>query len=99
MRRVITKSRVAGVAALLLLLPLYAPPAGAGAPTQCRPSVGGLDLRTATIPQLEGALRAGKITSVELVKAYLARIDAYDGRLDSIRTLSPDALKIAAQRD
>ena len=66
---------------------------------RCSDSVGGLDLWTATIPQIEEALNAGKITSVQLVKAYMARIQAYDGMLDSIRTLNPDALKLAKQRD
>ena len=32
-----------------------------------------------SIAELRAALEAGRISSVELVKAYLARIDAYDG--------------------
>ncbi|MFN3357270.1 MAG: amidase family protein, partial [Pseudomonas sp.] len=32
-----------------------------------------------SIAQLRAALESGQTTSVELVKAYLARIDAYDG--------------------
>jgi amidase len=65
----------------------------------CRDSVGGLDLWTATIPQIEAALQAHRVTSRQLVTAYLDRISTYDGTLDSIRTLNPDALKMAARRD
>ncbi|GAA1983178.1 amidase [Microbacterium pumilum] len=36
------------------------------------------DVVEASIAELGGALRAGEFTSVELVAAYLARIDAYD---------------------
>ncbi|WP_379557543.1 hypothetical protein, partial [Pseudomonas sp. MD332_6] len=32
-----------------------------------------------SIAQLRAALESGQTTAVELVKAYLARIDAYDG--------------------
>ena len=71
----------------------------AAAARECRPSIGGLNLQTATIPQLQAALSAGKFTSKQLVKAYLARIRAYDGRLNSIRALNPRALRIAAKLD
>jgi amidase len=73
--------------------------ASAAAAKQCHPSVAGLDLQRATIPQLQKALRSGKLTSRELVKAYLARIDAYDQQVNSIRALNPKSLKLARQRD
>ena len=38
----------------------------------------GIDVTRASITQLQSALRSGDITSVELVEAYLARIEAYD---------------------
>lgn len=93
-------------AALVLVLSLVAPAAAkqhvgllVGRPSECHGRVGGLDLETATIPQIQAALSDGKLTSVQLVKTYLARIHAYDGRLDSIRALNPNALKIAARLD
>lgn len=71
----------------------------ASAAKECRPSVAGLDLQTVTIPQLQKALASGKATSRDLVEAYLARIASYDGQVNSIRALNPDALKIASQLD
>ena len=68
-------------------------------PSDCRAHVGGLDLQTATIADLQRALSSGHLTSVQLVKAYLARIKAYDKPLDSIRDLSPTALAYARQLD
>ena len=73
--------------------------ASAAAAKECRPSVAGLDLQTVTIPQLQKALATGKTTSVELVRAYLARIAAYDGHVNSIRALNPNALKTARKLD
>src|SRR4051794_41631302 len=58
----------------------------------------GIDLQKATIPQLQAAMAKGKITSVQLVKAYEARIKAYD-HYNAIRALSPHAEQVAAQRD
>ena len=66
---------------------------------ECRPSVAGLDLQSATILELQKALSSGKTTSRALVQAYLARIRAYDGHVNSIRALNPDALRIAAKLD
>ncbi|MCU1601840.1 MAG: gatA, partial [Frankiales bacterium] len=65
----------------------------------CRATVAGLDLQTATIADLERALAAHRTTSVALVKAYLGRIKAYDGPTNSIRELSPTALAWAARLD
>ncbi|MDQ3964036.1 MAG: amidase family protein [Actinomycetota bacterium] len=71
----------------------------AAAAKECRPSVAGLELQTVTIPQLQKALASGKTSSQELVRAYLARIAAYDGHVNSIRALNPNALKIARKLD
>ncbi|MFP3948688.1 MAG: amidase family protein, partial [Longimicrobiales bacterium] len=48
----------------------------------------------ASIPEIQEALTSGRVTSVELVESYLARIAAYDQRgpgLNSIIRLNPDA--------
>ena len=59
-------------------------------------------LEEQTIGGLRAALDAGEITSVDLVRAYIARIEAFDrGRsgLNSVREVNPDALAIARRRD
>lgn len=72
-------------------------------PTDCTRYVHGLDLETITIPQLADALRAGRITSVELTRAYLARINAFDhGKaldVNAIRAFTDDAIQQAQEAD
>jgi len=78
---------------LVLLIALVTPPAAAEE-TVC--------IENATIDELKGALAAGRVTSVDLVRGYTARIEAYDRagpRLNSIRELNPDALAIAGKLD
>lgn len=56
----------------------------------------------ASIPELQEAMAAGRITAVELVEAYLARIAAYDRQgpaLNSILRLNPRARDEAAALD
>ena len=56
----------------------------------------------ATIPQLQRAMRAGRITAVELVDFYLARIEAYDDAgpaLSALITVNPGARVEAAALD
>ena len=65
----------------------------------CLAKVGGFNLQTATIPQLAHALAGGRLSSVELTKAYLKRIRAYDPKLNSVRHLNPRALKQARKAD
>ncbi len=53
-----------------------------------------IDVFEATIPELQDAMDAGRVTAAQLVDAYLARIDAYDQagpRLNSIIRLNPNA--------
>ncbi|WP_314410540.1 amidase [Pseudomonas kuykendallii] len=56
------------------------------------------------IAELRAALDSGRTTAVELVKAYLARIDAYDGpetptALNAVVVRNPDALAEAEASD
>jgi amidase len=63
---------------------------------------GTMCVENATIGELQQALAAGRTTSTALVRAYLARIDAYDqggARLDAVRQTNPEALAIAAALD
>ena len=94
----VTASAVVAVGALM------APGAGAAAPlgspaSDCRAHVAGLDLQTATIADLQAALTSRRLTSVQLVQAYEARIKAYDKPVNSIRELSPTALAWARTLD
>ncbi|WP_028920877.1 amidase [Pseudonocardia acaciae] len=60
------------------------------------------DVVEASIAGLRAALESGAVTSVGLVGAYLARLDAYDAggiRLNSVVVRNPDALAEAAASD
>lgn len=62
------------------------------------------DVVEATIADLRAALEAGETTAVELVRAYLARIDAYDGpgtetALNAVVVRNPDAIAEAEASD
>ncbi len=62
----------------------------------------GLDLEAAGVADVQSAMTRGEITSVELVRAYLERIDAYDRRgpaVHAIRCLARAAEAEAAARD
>ncbi|MCU1781072.1 amidase [Pseudomonas sp. 14P_5.3_Bac1] len=57
-----------------------------------------------SIAQLRAALESGQTTAVELVKAYLARIEAYDGpqtatQLNAVVVRNPQALEEAQAAD
>jgi amidase len=59
-------------------------------------------VENATIGDLEEALAAGRTTAADLVRAYTARIEAYDRagpRLNAVREMNPDALAIAQGLD
>jgi amidase len=63
-----------------------------------------IEVTEASIAELRAALESGQTTSVELVKAYLARIAAYDGRdtptaLNALVVRNPDALNEAQASD
>ncbi|MBL8513259.1 MAG: amidase [Betaproteobacteria bacterium] len=62
----------------------------------------GIDVVEKSAAELQAAMTKGRVTSQQLVKAYLARIRAIDRagpRLNSIIEVNPDAEKIAAVRD
>jgi len=59
-------------------------------------------LEEATIDDIQKAVDSGALTYKKLVQLYLARIAAYENagpKLNSIITLNPDALKVAAAMD
>jgi aspartyl-tRNA(Asn)/glutamyl-tRNA(Gln) amidotransferase subunit A len=51
-----------------------------------------------SIGELHAAYARGDTSPVEVVEAYLARIDAYDGALRSHATVCRDAVRLAAKR-
>ncbi len=53
----------------------------------------------ATIPQMQQALRDGRVTSHELVQQYLTRIAIYEDRLNAAMYVNPNALAEADQLD
>ncbi|NBF07860.1 amidase [Pseudomonas sp. Fl4BN1] len=63
-----------------------------------------IEVTEVSIAQLRAALESGQTTSVELVQAYLARIDAYDRpgtatALNAVVVPNPEALKEAQAAD
>jgi amidase len=63
-----------------------------------------IDVVEASIADLRRALEASTTTAVELVRAYLARIDAYDGpdtetKLNAVVVRNPDAIAEAEASD
>ncbi|TDN91718.1 amidase [Microbacterium sp. BK668] len=63
-----------------------------------------IDVVEASIADLRAALESGRTTAVELVQAYLARIDAYDGpdtdtALNAVVVRNPDAVAEATASD
>ncbi|NOZ93854.1 MAG: amidase [Acidobacteria bacterium] len=81
----------AGVAAAL-------PPARPATGAQRTP-VPAFELEEATIEELGRAMGEGRLSSEELCRRYLGRIDALDGRLRSILGVNPQALDIARALD
>lgn len=61
-----------------------------------------LNLEEVTIDELQKEYQSGKLTAVEVVRAYIERIEATDQngkKLNSILQLNPDAISIAKQLD
>jgi amidase len=84
-----------------MLLPGSAPAAKSADP-DCLRRLSGIDLQTVSIPELQTALENGTITSVELVRRYIDRVEAFDRsgpRLNSVRMLNKEALKEAVSLD
>jgi amidase len=63
-----------------------------------------IEVTETSIAELRKALESGRVTAVELVEAYLARINAYDGpdtstALNAVVVRNPDALREAQASD
>lgn len=89
--------RIRSVAVLLACMP-----AAACATLRGGSAAGGFDVVEASIADIHGAMRAGRLTAVQLVREYLARIAAYDTAgpgLNAIITTNPRAIEVAASLD
>jgi amidase len=53
----------------------------------------------ATIPEMQAAMKQGRVTSRDLVVQYLMRIALYNHKLNAIITVNPNALREAEARD
>ncbi|HVZ24374.1 MAG TPA: hypothetical protein VG871_25045, partial [Vicinamibacterales bacterium] len=49
----------------------------------------------ATIPEMQAAMKSGRITSRGIVEQYLARIAMYEDKLNAAITVNPHALEEA----
>jgi amidase len=58
-----------------------------------------MDLSELTIADIHEAYIAKRFTAEELTMAYLKRITEFDGRINSITTINPEAISIAKQLD
>jgi len=61
-----------------------------------------IPLASATIADIDAAFKAGTLSSEQLVKMYLARIDAYDKhgpKINAVIKLNPNALEVARALD
>jgi amidase len=95
-----------GATALLglsLVAPASAAPArsgpGGNPAAAVRPVLRGIDLESATIPDLQRAMNAHRLKSVQLTSFYLRRIRALDPRLHAVIATNPEAMRIAAASD
>jgi len=66
-----------------------------GAQTKAQP----FSVVEASIPEMQRAMEQGRVTSQELVRQYIARIEKYDSRLHAIITVNRNALREAQELD
>jgi len=98
-------SRAAAILALISLTAgaLTATTARAAAPYgDALVTVAGIDLQTATIPELQAAMASGQLTSRQLTQAYIDRINYFDHgciKVNAIRTLTDSPLVQADAAD
>ncbi|MGV9910103.1 amidase [Streptomyces tendae] len=104
------KRSLAALTAILVVVPLVAAAPGqraraadSGPGDAARPAestlVGGVDLDTVTIPELQARMDRGSLSSLRLTLAYLRRIKAVDPRINAVLRTSPTALRQAAASD
>ncbi len=94
MKRLLTFAlAAAAVASFMTLTPLTAQTTK---PTASRKPFSVVE---ATIPEMQAALKSGRVTSREIVRQYLQRIGMYEEVLHAAITVNPKALELADERD
>ncbi|MFJ3881168.1 amidase family protein [Streptomyces sp. NPDC090077] len=98
------KRSAAALTAALALAPLLAAGGTGQRAAAAEPGAGtallkGVDLDSVTIPELQARMARGALTSTELTRAYLRRIETVDPRINSVLRTSPTALRQAADSD
>ena len=88
-------SAAVAVAAATLIPTLTAQTKKPAAPAARKP----FTVVEATIPEMQAALKAGRVTSKEIVRQYLQRIGMYEEVLHAAITVNPKALERAEERD
>jgi len=92
-------SRLMLAAALAGALVVTAACQGGTAPPAAPAAAAPFNVVETGIPELQAALREGRVTSRQLTAQYLARIAAYEDRLNAIITVNPRALDEADAMD
>lgn len=57
------------------------------------------DVEEVALSQISEDLAAGRVTSAAITQSYIDRINMYDGPLNGVNTIAPDALQQAAASD
>ena len=87
--------------AVAIVVHLTGGSSSAQAPGASRDASGGpvIDVVELTAVQVQDDLRAGRYTVVQLVEAFLARIERYEGHYNAFISMNPNALATAAALD
>ena len=101
MKRLLMSAAVAAAAATLFttVAAQSNKPAAARASTMGASKAGTFTVVEATIPEMQAALKAGRVTSKEIVRQYLQRIGMYEEMVHAAITVNPKALELADERD
>ncbi len=67
--------------------------------TSCRPSEERFDVVEATIPEMQRAMEAGRVSCRELIEAHLIRIALYEERVNGTIAVNANALEVADSLD
>ena len=86
-----TAAVLAGVGAVLVQLPAQA--------QRARTPQAAFSVFEASIPEMQAAMKSGRVTSHEIVQQYLTRIATYEDMLHAALTVNPNALQEADERD
>ncbi|MFD0891073.1 hypothetical protein ACFQ08_41545, partial [Streptosporangium algeriense] len=63
------------------------------------PGPPGLDLDRSTVLDMQRAMDGGRVTSADLTRAYLRRIERLNPRLGAVIGVNPDAMALARRSD